>query len=166
MAIKLQQPWTDTAVSGATSATLSLPVLNYGVDWGKQTNSGSEAFITNVTVPLESPQRFKFARADVSNVYTNTGIDPNMMLPTKRGTSIVCQLTSVYDVVDTENAAFRQQLPISCHVVIKVPNNELITADVVKDYLCRTLAGLFETGSSNSERLALLLRGSLLPSTI
>lgn len=162
--LTLQKPWTDTPVSGATAATLSLPIINYRVDWGKQTNSGSEAFITNATAPLNAPQRFKFARTDIANVFTNSGIEPNMMTPSKRGVSVVCQLNSIFDVVDSENAAFKQQLPMSCHVVIKVPSSDLITSEVIKDYLCRTLAGLFDTGSSDTDRLTMLIRGSLLPS--
>lgn len=163
MSIQLEKPWTDTPVTGGTPVSLTLDTINFGTDWAVTSDNGKEAYITNLTCPLDAAEKFKFARMDVSNIYTNSGIDANMMTPSRRGTSILCQLNSIYNVVDSENPALKWQLPMSCHVVIKVPNSELITADVIKGYLCRTLAGLFETDSSSSDRIAGMVRGALTP---
>lgn len=163
MALKLIKPWADTPVTGGTPVSLPLGSVNFGADWVVQSTNNKEAWITNQTTPYDAPERFRFGRSEIANVFTNSGIDPNFMTTSKRGTSIVCQLNSVLNIVDTERADFKQQLPLSCHLVIKVPNNELLTADEILGYVERTLCGLFETDSNGSSRLNGFIRGALLP---
>lgn len=164
MAKKISVNYTDTAISGATPMTLSLPTLNYAVDYRVRGDEPNEAIITNLTSPIDAPERIRWAHNDIKDVYKNTGIDPTLYYASRRGTQILCQLTDVLTVTDDSSPDYLAELPVSAHLVIKVPNNDLITEDVVMTLIKRMLAGLYETtGTTTTSRLRSLLRGSLLP---
>lgn len=164
---QLSMNYTDTAISGANVVSLELPTLNYGADFRVKKDEPSEAIITNLTSPINQPERLRIAHSDVADVYRNSGIDPTLYYPSKRGTQILVQLTDVFKVTDTEDASYEAHLPISAHLVVKVPNNELITPDVVVAEIERLIAGLYETtGTTTESRIKSVLRGALLPASL
>lgn len=167
MAKTLSVNYTDTAISGATATQLTLPTLNYRADFRVSKDEPNEAILTNLTSPISQPERIRTAHSDVANVYSNTGIDPTMYYASKKGTQLLAQLTDVFKVTDSADAAYEALLPVSVHLVMKVPNNELITPDVVITEVERLLGTLYETTGSNPEsRLRALLRGALVPSSL
>lgn len=167
MAKQLSVNYTDTAISGATAVQLTLPTLNYNADFRVREDEPNEAIITNLTSPIDQPERFRTAHSDVADVYRNTGIDPTMYYASRRGTQILAQLTDVYKVTDSADASYEALLPVSAHLVLKVPNNDLITDTLAITVLERLLACLYETtGTETSTRIAALLRGALLPSSL
>lgn len=167
MAKTMSFGYKDTAISGATAVTLTLPTLNYGADFRVTTDEPKEAVVTNVTSPISQPEKLRWAHQDVSDVYRNTGIDPTMYYQSRRGTQVLCQLTDTAKVTDTADAAYEALLPLSVHLVIKVPNNDLITPDVVVSEVERLIAALYETtGTTTTTRLAAILRGALMPSSL
>lgn len=167
MSKSLKLNYSDTNITGATAISLPVPNLNYAEDFRVSKDEPNEAVITNLTSPISQPERFRFAHSDVANVYGNTGIDPTMYYASRRGTQILCQLTDVFKVTDSADAAYEALLPISCHLVVKVPNNELVTEQVVIAEIQRLMGGLFQTeGSENTLRLNALLRGALVPTSL
>lgn len=167
MAKTLSTNYTDTAISGATKITLTVPTLNYGKDFRVKQDEPNEAIITNLTSPIDQPERLRWAHSDVADVYRNSGIDPTMYYASRRGTQILVQLTDVFKVTDSADASYEALLPVSCHLVIKVPNNDLITDEVALAEVERLLGGLFETtGTTPENRLKSILRGALLPSEL
>lgn len=167
MARILGTNYTDTTLTGAKSTSLALPSLNYGADYRVVSDRPEEAVITNITSPLSSPERFRFAYQAVADVYKGSGVDPSLYLPSRKGAQILCQLTDVLPVTDADVPAFAAALPLSCHVVIKFPNNDLITASVLETYLKRMLAGLYDPAKATPiDRLLGIMRGSLLPTEL
>lgn len=167
MAKQLSVNYTDTATSTGAAVKLTLPQLNYGVDFRVTRDDAEEAVVTNLTSPIDQPERFRWAHNNIADVYKNTGIDPTLYYPSRRGTQVLCQLTDVYKVTDTADAAYLALLPVSCHLVIKVPNNDLISPEVAETLIGRMLAGLYETTATNQyTRLRSLLRGALLPASL
>lgn len=166
MAKVLSVNYTDTAVTGGTEVKLTLPQLNYGADFRVTKDEPNEAIITNLTSPIDQPERFRFAHSNVVDVYRNTGIDPTLYYPSRKGTQVLCQLTDVYKVTDTVDAAYLALLPVEAHLVIKIPNNDLMSPDVVQALFSRMLAGLYETTTNDDIRLRSMLRGALLPSSL
>lgn len=159
--------FTDTTVEGVASLTFPRAVLNLGADFRvKSTQPGREVILTNITSPTDQPERIRIAYADVNNIYTGTGIEASVFSPTKKGVSILAQLTEVLSVTDSVDAAYRVDLPLSYHLVIKVPNSAYVTGEVVQSGIGRLLSGLFDTGSTEVDRLDAILRGSLLPSDL
>lgn len=166
MAKTLNMNFKDTTVTGGTAVTLELPQLNYAADFRVTRDDAEEAIITNITSPIDMPERFRFAHNNLTDVYKNTGIDPTLYYASRRGTQVLCQLTDTYSVTDSTSPDYLALLPVSAHVVIKVPNNDLITVEQVEGLVTRMLAGLYETTSSRDTRLRSLLRGALLPSSL
>lgn len=153
----------DTPISGVPSLTLPIGLVNYGADFRVKSNEPGEVVITNLTSPTDRPERFRFAMSDIKDIYRNTGIDPSLYSPSKRGISILGQLTDVWTVVDSADPSYDVALPMEAHIVMKIPASEYLTADMVLAFLGRTVNSLLETGVNNSNRLKALLRGSLLP---
>lgn len=154
--------YTDTAISGVSSLTFPRGLLNFTDDWVlKENQAGKEAIITNITCPVDRPEKIRYAYSDIANVYSGTGIEPSVFAPTKRGVSLLVQATNVISVTDSVDADYRVDLPVSYHLVIKVPASEHITAADVQTGIGRLLSGLFYSGVTTTDRLEALLRGSL-----
>lgn len=166
MAKILNQNYTDTAVTGGTQVKLSLPQLNWRTDFRVTRDDATEARVTNLTSPLDQPERFRFAFNAISDVYRNSGIDPTLYYPSRKGTQILCQLTDVYSVTDSVDANYLAMLPVEAHLVVRIPNNDLLTPEKVEVLITRMLAGLYETDQGQYTRLSGLLRGALLPSAL
>jgi len=158
--------YTDTAISGVTSLNLPRGLVNFGADWKIKEQEPEEAIVTNLTSPLSFPEKMRFSTSEVADVYKGAGVDPSMYAPSRRGVSLLGQVTEVWTVTDSTDASYQVALPVSAHLVIKVPNNENITPAMVQTLLGRLVSGLYETGSTGTTRIAAMLRGSLLPSDL
>lgn len=167
MSVSKSTGYTDTPIEGVSALTLNRGLLNYAADFRqKSATPGKEIVLTNITSPMDRPENIRIAYSDVANIYSGTSIDPSLCAPTKRGVSLLCQLTEVQSVTDSADPEFRIDLPISAHLVIKVPASEYITAADVIAVVGRLLSGLFDTGSTSTARLNAMLRGSLVPADL
>lgn len=157
----------NTPISGAVPAKLELPVLNYEKDYGILENNAGQAVITDVLSSVSSPRRLRFARNHISDVYKGTGIDRSLVPPSRNGSSILCQFTDTFSITDSVDPSYEVLLPVSAHCVIKVPNNDLITGDVIlNNIILPMVAGLFEPASKDAARIVSMLRGALLPTSL
>lgn len=158
---------TDTPVDGVTALTLDRAILNYDADFRVKSNdAGKEVVLTNLTSPIDRPEKIRISFSEITNVYNGSGVDPSVSAPTKRGVSLLIQLTNVMSVSDSVDPDYRIDLPLSAHLVVKVPSSEHVTGAVIEDLIGRLLSGLFDTGSTSTARLESILRGSLLPSDL
>lgn len=158
--------YTDTPIQGVTSLTLSRGLLNFKEDFSPINVKNGEATITNVTSPQDRPEKIRFAFSKIDNVYKGSGISTSVQAPSVRGTNLLVQLTEVASITDNTDASYRVDVPISAHIVLKVPAVEQITEEHVIAVVGRLVSGLFETGKSDSIRLSRLVRGSLLPADL
>jgi hypothetical protein len=158
--------YTDTAISGVSSLTFPRGLVNLSKDFRVKSNNGKEVVLTNVTSPIDRPENVRLAYTEVANIYSGTGIEPSVAAPSKKGVSVLAQVTDVLSVTDSADADYRIDLPLSAHLVIKVPASEYITSAQVQTLIGRLLSGLFDTGSTSGTRLEAILRGSLVPSEL
>lgn len=170
MAKTLSWGYTDTPVSGVNSLTFPRAILNFSADFAQKENtsksSSSELILTNITSPLDRAENIRYAYSTVNNVYSNTSIDAKVQSPNRKGVQLLAQVTDVATVTDSDDASYRVDLPISTHIVIKVPADALITGDIVQAHLGRVVSALFETGSTATTRIQKLLRGALEPADL
>lgn len=167
MAKQKSMGYIDTPISGVTSLTFPRAVLNCAKDFRVKSNQpGKEVVLTNITSPIDRPERIRIAYSDLTNIYSGTGIDASVFAPTKRGVSVLAQVTDVISVTDDLNPDFRIDLPVSYHLVIKVPASEFITAADINTGIGRLLSSLFDSGVSTTSRLEAILRGSLVPTEL
>lgn len=165
MAKVISNGFIDTPVSGVPSLTQPRAVLNFEADFRVKSNQpGKEMVLTNITSPIDRPEKIRIAYSDIANVYSGTGIEASVLAPTKRGVSILAQVTDVISVTDDVDSDYRIDLPVSYHLVIKVPASQYVTASTVQAGIGRLLSSLYDTGVANTSRLEAILRGSLVPS--
>lgn len=160
MSIVISTGTSDTAISGVTAPAVTLPVLNFGVDFRVKAETSKETILSNTTSPLDQPESIRFGFSEIANIYANSGLNSDQIPGTVKGVNILAQITDTIKVTDTANAAFGQYLPVSAHIVIKAPQSGYITPAVVQTLINRLYASLYENGSSN---LAPLLKGVLTP---
>jgi hypothetical protein len=159
--------YTDTPIAGVSSLNFSRGLLNFSSDFRvKSNNAGKEVVLTNITSPVDRPEKIRIAYSDVANVYNGSGIEASVLAPTKRGVSVLAQITETISVTDDTDPDYRIDLPVSYHVVIKVPASEHISATDIQAGLGRLLSGLYDTGATTTSRLEAILRGSLVPSEV
>lgn len=158
--------YVDTPIQGVTSLKLDRGLLNFKADWRIKSDTPGEMVLANLSSPVDRPERLRIAQSDVANIYQGTDIDPSVYAPSRRGTSILCQLTETFSVTDTVDADYRVDLPVSVHLVIKVPNNENLSAAMIQTTVGRLVSGIYDTGSEATTRIAAILRGSLKPSDL
>lgn len=159
--------YTDTPIEGVTSLNFTRGLLNFEKDFRvKSDTAGQEVIITNLTCPIDRPEKIRLSYSDVANIYNGTGVEASVCSPTKRGVSILAQLTEVISITDSADPDYRIDLPVSYHLVIKVPTSDQLSAVDIQTGLGRLLSGLYNTGSLDTTRLEAILRGSLRPTSL
>lgn len=162
MAYSIAYNVSDTPISGA-DMKLQLPAVNFSTDFRVERDEPDELIVTNLTSPIGIPERFRFGFSTIANVYNGTRIEPAMRSQMIQGVSVLCQLNDTWTVTDSADPTYSILLPVSCHVVLKVPNSPALTGDNIQYLLTRTISGLMPQGQVGTQRLAALLRGSLRP---
>lgn len=154
--------YTDTPIEGVSSLALPRGLVNFASDYRITSETPGEIKLTNLTSPLDRPESVRIAYSVIPDVYKGSGISSSVQPPSTKGVSILCQVTNVYR--DTTVTTAPIDLPVSLHLVIRVPAHSSINAGLVLGHLGRLVSGLFDTGSTAASRLESLLRGSLQPS--
>lgn len=158
--------YTDTAPAGGATKALTRPNLNFAANYSVSTSGDLKAIIVNRTSPMDQPETFRFQETNVANIYEGTSIDPSVYATSKAGISLVVQEQSILRVTDTVDPSFQVDLPLSVHVVVKVPKSQYITAANIETAIARCVSGFYETDSTGTTRIEALVRGSMLPPTL
>lgn len=167
MSKSINKGYSDTAIGGVTTLPFSRGLLNFGADFREKSSTpGKEIVITNITCPTDRPEKLRIAYSETANIYSGTDIEPSLCAPSKKGVSVLVQLTEVISVSDTTDPSYRIDLPVSFHMVMKVPASEYITSDIIEAGVGRLVSAMYDTGSSNGKRINSLLRGSLTPADL
>lgn len=166
MAYQLSYGYTDTAISGVTTLSLPRGLVNFAADYAVRTNEPDNVIATNLTATQGLPEKFRWSYSEVADVYRGTSVEPALRTQMKKGTQVLCQLTENWIVTDSEDKTYMSVLPVSAHIVLKVPNSTVISAENIQALIGRLISGLYDTGSTNTSRLTAMLRGSLVPSDL
>lgn len=158
--------YTDTAPAGGATKALTRPNLNYAANFSVTASTDSKAIITNLTTPVDQPETIRWQESNIANIYDGTTIDPSVYATSKQGISVVAQVNSILRVVDSVDATFQVDLPISVHMVMKLPKSQYITSANIQTAIARCVAAYYETDSDGVTRIDKLVRGSMLPSTM
>lgn len=165
MAKSLNLNHVDTAVEGVSTLSLARDIINFGADYRVKYHDATSLVLTNMTAPVDKPESIKITVNPIKDIYKGSVIDPSLYGTSRRGVSLMCNLSAVYTVEDSVLGT-SYDVPFACHIVVKTPADALITPSVIQDAITRMLGGLYESGSSDTTRIAALLRGSLVPSDL
>ena len=163
----LTTSWCHTDTALATEPTVLQPdSLNFSSDFSKKESKADNAVLVNTTSPLDRQETVKFSWSRIGNVYSGTGIDQSSYSPNKTGVSALMQLNTILSVTDSVTGK-RTDLPISAHVVLKVPNHEVITSAILTQVATRLVSLMYEqSGTDAGTRLNSLVRGACLPKAL
>lgn len=167
MSIELHYPATDSG--SHTKPSIQVDALDWASDWAQVSNgtSGNSVLTENTTAGLDTPQSLMVSRKQMTNVYANTSVDKALWAPTTKGFRLTFSLKDSPYLTDTDEATFKQVLPIQVELRITYPISSQVTADVLQREITRLIAGLYETGSTTMEgRLSRAMRGALAPSDL
>lgn len=162
MSKSLSMGYTDTAFGSPATLNFVRANTNYGADFTIKQLSSGETKIVNITSSNDRPETIRLAYSEVKDVYVNSGIDSAYYAPSRRGFSLVSQITEVARVTESIDGSV-YDLPISAHLVIKAPNDALITATVIETVLKRLMSSLYNDNVTTTTRLAQLMKGAVTP---
>lgn len=152
-----------TSYSASVANLMSLPV--YQLDPGTIVVISDDPGVVKeslTSAPLDRPEIWEFASRAVDNVYKDSTV-PVIARPTSsRGVQIMIKHGSFTTVTDSDDSTYYKVLPMASWTCVRVPLNELITADLVLDEIKRLTGGLLGT-EATSARLAEMVRGALKP---
>lgn len=166
MAKSINYGYTDTPITGVETLAFARGLVNFGADFRVRTEKKDELLLTNISSPIDRPEKFRIAWSIVDNVYTNSGISPANQAPSTRGVNLLIQLTEIASITDSADPTYRVDVPLSVHCVVRVPAVNELTEAHVQQALGRMISGFYETGSTATDRIKSLLRGSLEPTDI
>jgi len=154
--------YSDTAFGSPATLNLVRANLNFGEDWAEKQRSSGESQIVNTNSSNDCPEKIRIAYNEVSDIYKGSGIDSGYYGPSRKGFSLVTQLTEVGRVTESVTGEI-YDLPFSLHLVVKAPNDALVTASVVETLLARLLSSLYGENVVTTTRLAQLMKGAVTP---
>lgn len=150
---------TDTKINGITDKTLTIPTLNWGVDFAVVSNNkAGTAVITNTTTGIDQDERFRFVIDDVADIYKGTSVPIEYREPVKQGTLLLCQLTEVSKV--TDSAGKLHYLPQSLQITYKCSKSAYLPESDFETMLCRAIAGYYDHASV---RVKAMLKAAIMP---
>jgi hypothetical protein len=151
--------YTDTTVSGAATPTLApIPVINWNADFSVKTESAGEIVLVNTTTPYDQNEKVRFGFSEISDVYKNSDLGLDQQSSSKAGVNILVQITENVKVVDSTISGAVAYLPLSAHLVLKVPKSAYIDDATISTLLKRLIGTLYKNGTMDIKPL---LKGSL-----
>lgn len=154
--------YTDTAFGSPETLNLVRANLNFSADWQEKSRSANEIVLVNINSSTDRPEKIRIACSEVKDIYQNSGIDPASFAQSRKGFSLVVQITEVGRVTESADGS-SVDLPFSAHIVIKAPANELVTSTVVETMVKRLLSALYNENSDTLTRLTGLMKGAVVP---
>lgn len=151
--------YVDTTVPDAATPTLApLPVFNWVSDFSVKSESAGEIVLVNTTTPYDQNEKVRFGFSEISDVYKNSDLGVDQQSAAKAGVNILVQVTENVKVVDSTISGALAYLPLSAHLVLKVPKSAYIDDAVVATLIKRLIGSLYKNGTMDIKPL---LKGSL-----
>lgn len=159
----LDKGFTNTPITGGTPQKLGLDAINFGADFRVYKDTPGELILTNVTSPIDRPERIRIAMKEIKNVYQGTDVSISAQAASRKGVNLHVQLQQTFSTVEVDRTI---HLPVTTSFTIKVPASDSLDAAEVLSSVSRLLSTMFNTISDKPDRLKSLLRGSLEPTDI
>lgn len=154
------------AQDAAKLPTIQPDTIYWKAETAIKNRKSDQCVLVNKTSPLSAAETFRFAYKAVNNVFTGTGIDPVYMPSTKKGFNVLLQVNDIVTAIDDKG--LRTDYPLSAHLVLKGPQAEFVTGDILLKLIQRLL-GMTGTFAGETQpkfiptRLNELARGAVSP---
>lgn len=146
-----------------TPKNLSIPDLDYAVDYSVASEKGNDTSITNTTgTALEPVEKLRYAKEKVNDIYRNTNTLKAAQLPSPIGARVLAEATEIISATNTVSGA-EMEIPIRVWTCIESSTHNAVTGQALLWALKRHVAQLFQTGAVDEALLVELFRGDLNP---
>lgn len=153
---------TGTPTTTAHTGSWPIATVPYTTDYSVKDKTSGETIWTNTKSPLDRPETVRQAYSVVKDIYKGTDIASGVRAASSKGVSLLTQVTQTWEVTDSADATVRVQLPVSAHLVIKMPASGDVTSTMVEALLQKMIGSLYnESSALSTAKLDALLRGSI-----
>lgn len=147
--------------------THNAPVPNWRANYRITSDKAGDVALTCVKTPLGADSEIILKSSTIPNVYKGAGskIPATMRGLNNTGVKVLLQTNETWTVSDSADATFGYSLPVSAHLVLSIPNDSMITEDLVINLVDRTVGLLYEKGDDGEavSRVSAILRQALVP---
>lgn len=126
---------TAQITTGASLTPLILPTASYLVS----KDAVGEAVLTNTAGSLDQPNRARFSCQTIADIFKNQTDCKPVTGQQVAGLSMLMQLTETWKVDDAGDTLAPIYYPASAHIVLKVPQDALVTSTVIMDFVRRLI---------------------------
>lgn len=146
-----------------TPKSVSMTDLDFANDFAESASSDSEAILKNTTgSSFVSPEKIRYAKARIANVYSGTDIPTLQMFANKTGIRTLAEVS--FNLKATNSVSGEEVLlPLRGWTCLAIPDCDIVTDDAVEYLLKRTQSVCYDTGSTDEGREVKLARGILSP---
>lgn len=126
-----------------------------------------QVILINKTSPIDRPMSVKYQSREVPDIYKGTSINPVVMSPNRTGRNVATVVSVILKSVNDAGEA--TYLPVKATLSLTIPNNAVITKDIVGTMLSLAIDswtyGSEWRGTANPtwERAFSLCKGALEP---
>lgn len=156
-----------TLTSAKTPTNIAIKAIDFGADFNVIGHSSNEVRLVSNKSPLGREDRFRFACADVANIYTNSGIDRASQSQLKTGNKLLIGASSIHTFTNEDGDTYDK--PIYGTTTITVPKDPAETQALLEDFVALMFAGMATWAKVNAvgtpyvgDRLWTMLRHVLL----
>lgn len=144
-----------------TTKNLAVDTIE-AADYVRKTPKEDEVAYESVTSTYGRPERLKYGRREIKDIYANASIDSAYRCPAKTGIKLYLSTELIGSLTETNTPAFRQDFPLNVKTVIDVPASDYLTANdvltIVKHHYGMVLGGGTDVTAA---RINQLLKGAL-----
>lgn len=154
---------TGTPTITAHTGTWPISIIPYTTDYSIKAKIPGETVWTNTKSPLDRPETIRQAFSVVKDIYKGTDIAVGNRAASSKGVSVLSQVTQTWEVTDSADATVKVQLPVSAHLVLKMPASGDITSTMLESLLQKLIGSLYaEAVALSTGKIDALTRGSIL----
>lgn len=120
--------------------------------------------LTDLATPMSQQRTVQRKHQVVSDVYKNSDILPDFKASNKRGDKIILSTQFTAKIASDTDDTYCKYLPMYVSLSVMVPQNELITNQVIEQAVMDNLAQLYKkSGETFVPNFTSLLRGAVVP---
>lgn len=146
---------------GTTTVNLPVDTITKS-DYVLTGSSEDEAAYVGADSTLGRPEKLKYGRRIIKDIYANSSVDSAYRCPCKTGIKVLLSTETVGSLTESGTPAFRQDFPFTVKTVVDVPASDYLTADQVLSLIKHHCGMILDDGNTvTSSRIQELLKGSL-----
>lgn len=150
---------TSWGYTDGTPKNLPIADIDWAGNFGAVDLTARQTVVTNVTSPVDQPEKVTFSTRPVKDIYASSNINPAFRDVRSDGLSAVTILEEVLSVTDSANPLYRVDFPVKVTLTLTAPVSGSMTEANLLHAVTRAVGCMFDKSSVTGARVAELYRG-------